>query len=68
MRLSRMIVLTGNWESLHKGSLDHELPYGYAWFLKLAKEHEQGVGENRFVSLGHRICRAVRKMDFLSFR
>ena len=28
--------------SLQRGELNHELPYGYAWFLKLAQEREQG--------------------------
>lgn len=33
--------LAGEMTSLEKGELDHELPYGYAWFLKLAQEREQ---------------------------
>ena len=28
--------------SLKRGELDHELPYGFAWFLKLAQEREYG--------------------------
>ena len=32
--------------SFRQGGLDHELPYGYAWFLKLAKEREQGWGKS----------------------
>ncbi len=32
--------------SLRQGRLDHELPYGFAWFLKLAKEREQGWGKS----------------------
>ena len=31
--------------SFRQGGLDHELPYGYAWFLKLAKEREQQWGK-----------------------
>ncbi|WP_447971053.1 DUF2891 family protein [Nitrospira sp. M1] len=30
---------------LHRGELDHELPYGYAWFLKLAQERERWGGK-----------------------
>ena len=33
--------LAAEMTSLEKGKLDHELPYGYAWFLKLAQEREQ---------------------------
>jgi len=32
--------------SLSLGKLDRELPYGFAWFLKLAKEREQGWGKS----------------------
>jgi len=32
--------------SLRQGSLEHELPYGLAWFLKLAKERDQGWGKS----------------------
>jgi hypothetical protein len=28
--------------SFRRGDLQHELPYGYAWFLQLAQEREQG--------------------------
>ena len=28
--------------SLKQGDLDHEMPYGFSWFLKLAIEREQG--------------------------
>ena len=31
--------------SLRRGDLNHELPYGFAWFLKLAQEREQGWGK-----------------------
>ena len=43
-------------EYLHKGSLDHELPYGYAWFLKLAKEREQGWGKTDLLPLAAEIA------------
>ena len=38
--------LEGELTSFRQGGLDHELPYGYAWFLKLAKEREQGWGKS----------------------
>lgn len=37
--------------SLRAGDLDHELPYGYAWFLRLAKEREQGWGKTDLLPL-----------------
>ncbi|MCZ6802308.1 MAG: DUF2891 family protein [Nitrospirae bacterium] len=37
--------LAAEMTSLEKGELDHELPYGYAWFLKLAQEREQQWGQ-----------------------
>ncbi len=37
--------LDAEWASLSQGKLDHEMPYGFAWLLKLAKEREQGWGK-----------------------
>ena len=48
--------------------LDHELPYGYAWFLKLAKEREQQWGKSDLLPLATGNCLAVRTMDYFSFR
>lgn len=48
--------LDGELESLHKGGLDYELPYGYAWFLKLAQEVEQGWGETDLFPLAAEIA------------
>ncbi len=31
--------------SLRNGKLDHEMPYGFSWFLQLAIEREQGWGK-----------------------
>jgi hypothetical protein len=54
-------------ESLHKGSLDHELPYGYAWFLKLAKEREQGWGKTDLFPLATEFAARLEKwIIFLS--
>ncbi len=36
---------------LQRGELDHEMPYGYAWFLKLAKERGQGWGKSDLLPL-----------------
>jgi len=33
--------LDAEFASLQKGELDHELPYGFAWFLRLALEREK---------------------------
>jgi len=37
--------------SLRRGDLNHELPYGFAWFLKLAQEREQGWGKDDLLPL-----------------
>jgi len=42
--------------SYRQGDLDHELPYGYAWFLKLAKEREQGWGKTDLLPLATEIA------------
>ncbi len=36
--------LDGEFSSLQQGELDHELPYGFSWFLALAIERERGWG------------------------
>jgi len=41
--------------SFRQGRLDHELPYGYAWFLKLAKEREQQWGKSDLLPLAMEI-------------
>jgi hypothetical protein len=43
-------------ESFQKGDLDHELPYGFAWFLTLAKEREQGWGRDDLLPLAVEIA------------
>lgn len=42
--------------SLKRGELDHELPYGFAWFLKLAQEREQGNGNHDLLPLANEIA------------
>ena len=42
--------------SFRQGGLDHELPYGYAWFLKLAKEREQQWGKSDLLPLAMEIA------------
>jgi hypothetical protein len=42
--------------ALRQGGLDHELPYGYAWFLKLAKEREQGWVQSDLLPLATEIA------------
>ena len=51
------IVLDGELESLPaREGLDQELPYGYAWFLKLAKEREQGWVKSDLLPLATEIA------------
>ncbi len=48
-------------ESLQQGDLDHELPYGYAWFLKLAIEREQGWGTTDLLPLATEIASRLER-------
>jgi hypothetical protein len=50
--------------SLQKGDLEHELPYGYAWFLKLAKEREQGWDNMDLLPLGDEIALRLERWIF----
>lgn len=50
--------------SLKRGELDHELPYGFAWFLKLAQEHEQGCEKYDLQPLASEIALRVRRWLF----
>ena len=50
--------------SLKNGELDHEIPYGYAWFLKLAIEREQGWGKSDLLPLATEIAAKLEKWIF----
>ncbi len=50
--------------SLKRGDLDHELPYGFAWFLKLAHEREQGCEKYDLQPLATEIALRVRRWLF----
>jgi hypothetical protein len=47
----RLDCLKAELVSLRRGNLNHELPYGFAWFLKLAQEREQGWGKDDLLPL-----------------
>jgi hypothetical protein len=47
--------------SLRGGDLTHELPYGYAWFLKLAREREEWWGKTDLHTLATEIARQLRQ-------
>ena len=49
---------------LQRGELDHELPYGYAWFLKLAKEREQWSGKTDLEPLATEIAQHLEEWIF----
>ncbi len=51
-------------ESLQKGDLDHELPYGYAWLLKLAIEREQEWGKKDLVPLATEVALRLERWIF----
>lgn len=46
--------------SLRREELNHELPYGYAWFLKLALEREQGWGKQDLLPLATEVALRLR--------
>lgn len=50
--------------SLTRGELDHEFPYGFAWFLKLAHEREQGCGKHDLLPLATEIALRVGRWLF----
>ena len=50
--------------ALQNGDLDHELPYGYAWFLKLAKEREKGWGKVDLLPLATEIGLRLERWIF----
>lgn len=45
--------------SLKRVELNQELPYGFAWFLKLAQEREQGWGKYDLLPFAHEIARRL---------
>jgi len=50
--------------SLKQGELDHELPYGFAWFLKLAQEREQGWNKYDLLPLATEISSRLGRWIF----
>jgi len=50
--------------SLKRGELDHELPYGFAWFLKLAQEREQGWSKHDLLPLAAEITSRLGRWLF----
>ena len=45
--------------ALLQGTLEHELPYGFAWFLRLAREREEGWGKTDLRPLATEIARRL---------
>ncbi|MDR4494620.1 MAG: DUF2891 family protein [Nitrospirales bacterium] len=56
--------LEGELASLRRGELNQELPYGYAWFLKLAQEREEGWGKEDLQPLATEIVRQLSRWMF----
>jgi len=50
--------------SLRNGALNHEMPYGFSWFLKLAIEREQGWGKTDLVPLATEIASRLEQWMF----
>ena len=53
--------LDGELASLRCGDLHHELPYGYAWFLKLGREREEGWGRKDLRPIAEEIAERLRQ-------
>ena len=56
--------LEGELASLRRGELNHELPYGYAWFLKLAREREEGWGKQDLLPLANDVAERLGRWMF----
>ncbi len=56
--------LEGELASLRNGELNHELPYGYAWFLTLAREREQGWGKQDLLPLANDMAERLGRWMF----
>jgi hypothetical protein len=50
--------------SLRNGALNHEMPYGFSWFLKLAIEREQGWGKRDLLPLAGEIVTKLEEWIF----
>lgn len=50
--------------SFQNGDLEYELPYGFAWFLKLAKERERGLGKTDLLPLATKIASCLEQWIF----
>ncbi|GJL54055.1 MAG: hypothetical protein NPIRA02_11870 [Nitrospirales bacterium] len=56
--------LAGELACLQRGELDHELPYGYAWFLKLAQERERWDGQTDLLPLAAEMSSRLKRWVF----
>jgi len=56
--------LDAEFASLQKGELDHELPYGFAWFLRLALEREKEWGKIDLVPLATEMASRLEQWIF----
>jgi len=56
--------LAGELACLQRGELDHELPYGYAWFLKLAQERERWGDQTDLLPLATDMARRLEQWVF----
>ena len=56
--------LAGELACLQQGELDHEMPYGYAWFLKLAQEREQWGGKTDLLPIATEIAQRLEHWIF----
>ena len=56
--------LEGELACLQRGELNHELPYGYAWFLRLAQERERWGRKPDLLSLATEIAQQLEGWIF----
>lgn len=58
------VCLEAEFVCLRRGDLNHELPYGYAWFLALAQEREQGWGRQDLLPMASDIASRLASWVF----
>ena len=56
--------LAGELRSLTQGELNHEIPYGYAWFLKLAQEREKWHAKTDLLPLASFVAEKLEEWMF----
>lgn len=59
-------AIDGTREEIASGGLDHELPYGFSWFLLMATERERATGANDLRAVG--ALASAKLLEYLQTR